>query len=95
MANRICQFAKNRTDIKIIKFGPQSEFCKSLQDFDLESLLMWCDHSQKVKAPPIRSDYGSKDCVNLSSSTAVSRLKAIVNVNWINLRDFDLFLIIC
>jgi hypothetical protein len=30
MANRICQFAKNRTDIKIIKFGPQSEFCKSL-----------------------------------------------------------------
>ncbi len=27
-----------------------------------------------MKAPPIRSDYGSKDCVNLSSSTAVSRL---------------------
>jgi hypothetical protein len=27
-----------------------------------------------VKAPPIRSDYGSKDCVNLSSSTAVSRI---------------------
>ncbi len=34
---------------------------------------MGADHSQKVKAPPIRSDYGSKDCVNLSSSTAVSR----------------------
>jgi hypothetical protein len=32
MTNRICQFAKNRTDIKIIKFGPQSEFCKSLQE---------------------------------------------------------------
>jgi hypothetical protein len=30
MASRICQFAKKRTDIKIIKFGPQSEFCKSL-----------------------------------------------------------------
>jgi hypothetical protein len=34
MANRICQFAKNRTDIKIVKFGPQSEFCKSLRKFD-------------------------------------------------------------
>jgi hypothetical protein len=30
MASRICQFAKKRTEIKIIKFGPQSEFCKSL-----------------------------------------------------------------
>ena len=48
---------------------------KVMQDFDSESLLMGGDHSQKVKAPPIKSDYGSKDCVNLSSSTAVSRLK--------------------
>ncbi len=31
------------------------------------------EHSQKVKAPPIVSNYGSKDCVNLSPSTAVSR----------------------
>jgi hypothetical protein len=45
-----------------------------MQDFELESLLMEGDHSQKVKTPPIRSDYGSKDCVNLSSSTAVSRI---------------------
>ncbi len=47
---------------------------KVMQDFEFESLLMGGDHSQKVKAPPIRSDYGSKDCVNLSSSTAVSRM---------------------
>ncbi len=47
---------------------------KVMQDFELELLLMGGDHSQKVKAPPFRSDYGSKDCVNLSSSTAISRL---------------------
>jgi 2-oxoglutarate dehydrogenase E1 component len=47
---------------------------KVMQYFELGSLLMGGDHSQKVKAPPIRSDYGSKDCVNLSSSTAVARL---------------------
>jgi hypothetical protein len=45
-----------------------------MQDFELELILMGSDHSQKVKAPPIRSDYSSKDCVTLSSSTAVSRL---------------------
>jgi uncharacterized protein (DUF58 family) len=50
---------------------------KVMQNFELESLLMGGDHSQKVKAPPIRSGYGSKDCVNLSSSTAVSRFKHI------------------
>jgi UDP-N-acetylglucosamine/UDP-N-acetylgalactosamine diphosphorylase len=49
---------------------------KVMQDFELESLLMGGDHSQKVKAPPIRSDYGSKFYVNLSSSTAFSRLNA-------------------
>jgi hypothetical protein len=38
-----------------------------MQDFELESLLMEGDHSQKVKASPIRSVYGSKDCVTLSS----------------------------
>jgi methionyl-tRNA formyltransferase len=46
---------------------------KVKQDFELESLLMEGDHSQKVKAPSVRSDYESKDYVNLSSSTAVSR----------------------
>jgi 23S rRNA (cytosine1962-C5)-methyltransferase len=48
-----------------------------MQDFELESLLIGGDHSQKVKAPPIRSDCSSKDCVNLSSSTAVSRFKEV------------------
>jgi SAM-dependent methyltransferase len=43
-----------------------------MQDFELESLGMESDHSQKVKAPPIPSDYGSKDCVNLPSLTADS-----------------------
>ena len=47
---------------------------KAMQDFESESLLMGADHSQKVKAAPIKSDYGSKDCVDLSSSTAESRL---------------------
>jgi 3-dehydroquinate dehydratase / shikimate dehydrogenase len=46
-----------------------------MQGFELESLLIGGDHSQKVKESPIRSDYGSKHCVNLSSSTAVSRIK--------------------
>ncbi len=47
---------------------------KVMQDFELESLIIRGEHSQKVKAPPIVSDYGSKDCVNLSPSTAVSRM---------------------
>ena len=47
---------------------------KVMQNFELESLSKRADHSQKVKAAPIESDYGSKDCVNLLSSTAVSRL---------------------
>ncbi len=46
---------------------------KAMQDFDSESLLMGAEHSQKVKAAPIKSDYGSKDCVDLASSTAVFR----------------------
>jgi hypothetical protein len=41
MANRICQFSKNRTDIKIIKFGPQSEFCKSLCFFLIQLRELW------------------------------------------------------
>ena len=50
---------------------------KAMQDFESESLLMGADHSQKVKAAPIKSGYGSKDCVTVSSSTAVSRFIAI------------------
>ena len=46
-----------------------------MQDFESESLLMRGDHSQKVKAPRIKGGSGSKDCVDLSSSTAESRLK--------------------
>jgi len=48
---------------------------KVMQDFELESLTSGGEHSQKVKAPPLVSDYSSKDCVNLPSSTAVSRFK--------------------
>jgi hypothetical protein len=48
-----------------------------MQGFESESFSIGGDHSQKVKAPPIENDYGSKDCVNLPSSTAVSRLKEI------------------
>ena len=47
---------------------------KVMQDFESESLLMGGDHSQKVKAPPIKSDYGSKDCGDLASPTTESRL---------------------
>jgi hypothetical protein len=47
---------------------------KVMQGFELGSLLMGGNHSQKAKTATIRSDYGSKDCVNLSSSTAVSSL---------------------
>jgi len=47
---------------------------KVMQDFESGSFAMGVDHSQKVKATPIANDYGSKDCVNLSPSIAVSRL---------------------
>jgi len=50
---------------------------KVVRDFDVESLAAGSNHSQKVKAPPAVSGYGSKDCVNLPSSTAVSRLKRV------------------
>ncbi len=49
---------------------------KVMQNFELESLTIGGKHSQKVKAPPIVGDYGSKDCVNLSPSTAVSKFKS-------------------
>ena len=47
---------------------------KVMQDFDSELLPMGAEHSQKVKAAPIGSDSDSKDCVNLPSPTAVSRI---------------------
>lgn len=50
-----------------------------MQDFELESLPVGAEHSQMVKAAPIGSDYSSKDCVNLFSSTAVSRFSVINN----------------
>ncbi len=53
---------------------------KVMQDFELESLTIGGEHSQKVKALPIVSDYGSKDCVNLSPSTAVFRFKSLRHV---------------
>jgi len=36
--------------------------------------LLGAEHSQKVKAAPNKSDYGSRDCVDLASSTAESRI---------------------
>jgi hypothetical protein len=54
---------------------------KVMQGFELESLLIDDDHSQKVKEPPIRSDSNSKDCVNLSSSTAVSRIMPQIDMS--------------
>jgi hypothetical protein len=47
---------------------------KVMQGFELESLSIGVDHSQKVKATLIGSDYSSKDCVNLPPSTVVSRI---------------------
>ena len=60
---------------------------KVMQDFELESLLMGANYSQKVKAAPIESDSNSKSCITLLSSTAVSRLN-------IPLRCCFLFLLI-
>lgn len=62
---------------------------KVMQDFESESLLIGGEHSQKVKAPPIESDYGSKDCINLSSPTAVSRLNQIRSLHVYTNHDWD------
>ena len=53
--------------------GPRQK----VQDFESESLTLGVEHSQKVKATPIVSDYGSKDCAFCEESTAVSRLKIV------------------
>jgi kynurenine formamidase len=51
--------------------GPRQK----VQDFESESLTIGVEHSQKVKATPSVSDYGSKDCTFCPDPTAVSRLK--------------------
>jgi len=69
------------TDISILpnfKLETAVQDDKVMQDFELGSLWVGIEHSQKVKAIPIESDYSSKDCVNLSSSTAVFRFNAKV-----------------
>jgi dehydrogenase/reductase SDR family member 12 len=63
---------------------------KVMQDFELELLLMGGGHSQKVKVPPIRSDYGSKDCINLPSSTVVSRFKSDQSVSLAHCHRLDM-----
>ena len=66
-----------RSDIIQIILETAVQEGKVMQNFELESLLTGGEHSQKVKAPPVESDYGSKDCVNFPSSTAVFRLKKL------------------
>jgi 2-succinyl-5-enolpyruvyl-6-hydroxy-3-cyclohexene-1-carboxylate synthase len=77
----ICPGARNSPFIFALENHPHISLETAVQDdkvmqyFELESLSMGVDHSQKVKATPIGRDYSSKDCVNLSSSTAVSRIR--------------------
>jgi hypothetical protein len=47
---------------------------QKVQDFEPESFAMGAEHSQKVKAAPIASDSGSKDCAFGPAPTAVSRI---------------------
>ena len=47
---------------------------KVVQDFDAESHRAGDTHSQMVKGSPALCDYGSKDCINLPSPIAVSRI---------------------
>ena len=51
---------------------------KAIQDLESESLFVGAEHSQKVKAAPTKSDYGSRGCVDLASSTAESRFKTLI-----------------
>ena len=46
--------------------GPRQK----VQDFESESLTIGVEHSQKVKATPSVSDYGSKDCAFCPDPTA-------------------------
>ena len=47
---------------------------KLMQGFESEPLSIVGAHSLTVKGPPIGRGSGSKDCVNLPSQTAVSRI---------------------
>jgi stage V sporulation protein SpoVS len=73
-SSKDCVNLSSSTAVSRLNLETSVQDDKVMQGFELESLLMGGDHSQTVKAPPIRSGYSSKDCVNLSSSTAVSRL---------------------
>ena len=64
---------------------------KVMQNFDSELFPRGAEHSQKVKAAPIGSNYESKDRVNLPSSTAVSRLTKGLFISGNNHSD-DLFM---
>ena len=57
---------------------------KKVQDIELESLVMGAEHSQTVKAAPITSDYGSKDCAFWPAPTAVSRIMVCPGSAWPN-----------
>ena len=46
----------------------------AMQDLESESFLLGADHSPRVKAASSKSDYGSRGCVDLASSTAESRI---------------------
>ena len=48
---------------------------KVMQGFDSESFKSGGLHSRLVKGPPLLNDSGSKDCVNLPSPTAASRIR--------------------
>ena len=65
-------FYKQKKEYIILETAVQGD--KVMQGFESESFLTGGDHSQMVKAPPVKNDSGSKDCVNLSPSTAVSRI---------------------
>ena len=62
---------------KLIILETAVQGAKVIQDLELESFPIGVEHSQKVKATPIETDYGSRDCVNLAPSTAVSRIMGI------------------
>ena len=51
---------------------------KVRQDFDSELLKSVDSHSQLVKGSTLLSNSGSKDCVNLPSPTAVSRMIVLI-----------------
>jgi 2-C-methyl-D-erythritol 4-phosphate cytidylyltransferase len=60
----------------LFNLGSAVRNTKAMQDFESESLSIGGDHSQKVKAPLIESDYGSKDCVDLSLPNAEFRFNS-------------------